>query len=216
MDIKKMSKEERAALKAQLEAEERAEESKVQKERKAYVAKKDKFIERNFRLLSKLSDNMLKLKQVIFEESEELDKIQQGIFKVKLDRKSRTLTHSNGRITIKVGNRMNDGWDDKVEIGIEKVREYLASLATDEKSKRLVDTITRLLARDQKGTLRANKILELKKLANEEKDATFLEGIRIIEESYMPVPTCQFIEVKYRDDNDKEHSLPLSISAMEI
>ena len=121
MDIKKMSKEERAALKAQLEAEERAEESKVQKERKAYVAKKDKFIERNFRLLSKLSDNMLKLKQVIFEESEELDKIQQSMFKVKLDRKSRTLTHSNGRITIKVGNRMNDGWEDKVEIGIEKV-----------------------------------------------------------------------------------------------
>ena len=44
MDIRKMSKEERAALKAQLEAEERAEESKVQKERKAYVTKKDKFI----------------------------------------------------------------------------------------------------------------------------------------------------------------------------
>ena len=216
MDIRKMSKVERAALKAQLEAEERAEESKVQKERKAYVTKKDKFIERNFRLLSKLSGNMLKLKQVIFEESEELDKIQQSMFKVKLDRKSRTLTHSNGRITIKVGNRMNDGWDDKVEIGIEKVREYLSSLATDEKSRRLVDTITRLLARDQKGTLRANKILELKKLANEEKDATFLEGIRIIEESYKPVPTCQFIEVKYRDDNDKEQSLPLSISAMDI
>ena len=216
MDISKLSKEERQSLKAQLEAKERAEEENLQRERQTYSNMRDEFIERTFRSLKQLSDCMLAEKQTIFEESGTLDDMQQRLFKVKLDRKSRTLTHSSGRISIKVGNRMNDGWDDTVEIGIEKVREYLSTLATDEKSARLIKTITRLLAKDQKGTLKANKVLELKKMAEEEKDVTFLEGIRIIENAYRPVPTCQFVEVKYKDDNDKECSLPLSMSAMEV
>lgn len=216
MDISKLSKEERAAIKAQLEAEERAEEANLQRERQSYNDMRDEFVTRTFQSLKQLSNCMQEQKQTIFEESAELDTMQQRLFKVKLDRKSRTLTHSDGHISIKVGNRLNDGWDDSVEIGIEKVREYLATLATDEKSARLVNAITSLLAKDQKGTLKANKVLELEKMANESQDATFLEGLRIIKEAYRPVPTCQFVEVKYKDENDVERSLPLSMSAMDI
>lgn len=216
MDINKLSKEEREQLKAQLAEQERADEANLQRERQSYNSMRDEFVTRTFRSLKQLSDCMLEQKQVIFEESAELDTMQQRLFNVKLDRKSRTLTHSDGRLSIKVGNRQNDGWDDTVEIGIEKVREYLATLATDEKSARLVAAITRLLAKDQKGTLKANKVLELEKMANESQDATFLEGLRIIKEAYRPVPTCQFVEVRYKDENDVERSLPLSMSAMEI
>lgn len=216
MDISTLSKEQRAQLKVQLAAEEKAEEMNLQRERTSYINLRDEFIVRTFQSLRQLSHCMLEEKQTIFEESATLDEMQQRLFKVKLDRKSRTLTHSDGRISIKVGNRLNDGWDDTVEIGIEKVREYLATLATDEKSARLVAAITRLLAKDQKGTLKANKVLELEKMANESQDATFLEGIGIIKEAYRPVPTCQFVEVKYKDDNDAERSLPLSMSAMEL
>lgn len=216
MDVSNLTKAQRLELKAQLEAEERAEEANLQRERQSYNAMRDEFVTRTFQSLKQLSGCMQEQKQTIFEESAELDTMQQRLFKVKLDRKSRTLTHSDGRISIKVGNRLNDGWDDSVEIGIEKVREYLATLATDEKSARLVNAITSLLAKDQKGTLKANKVLELEKMANESKDDTFLEGLRIIKEAYRPVPTCQFVEVKYKDENDVERSLPLSMSAMDI
>lgn len=216
MDINQLSKEEREQLKQQLAERERAEEANLQRERQSYNSMRDEFVTRTFQSLKQLSDCMIAEKQTIFEESAELDEMQQRLFRVKLDRKSRTLTHSDGRLSIKVGNRLNDGWDDTVEMGIEKVREYLATLATDEKSARLVAAITRLLAKDQKGTLKANKVLELEKMANESQDVTFLEGIRIIKEAYRPVPTCQFVEVRYKDDNDMERSLPLSMSAMEI
>lgn len=216
MNINQLSKEEREQLKAQLAEQERAEEANLQRERQSYNDMRDEFVVRTFQSLKQLSDCMLEQKQVIFEESAELDTMQQRLFKVKLDRKSRTLTHTDGRLSIKVGNRLNDGWDDTVEIGIEKVREYLATLATDEKSARLVAAITQLLAKDQKGTLKANKVLVLEKMAHESQDATFIEGIRIIKDSYRPVPTCQFVEVKYKDENDVEHSLPLSMSAMEL
>lgn len=216
MDINQFTKEEQAQLKQQLAEQERADEANLQRERQSYNSMRDEFVTRTFQSLKQLSDCMLEEKQTIFEESAELDTMQQRLFRVKLDRKSRTLTHSDGRISIKVGNRLNDGWDDTVEIGIEKVREYLATLATDEKSARLVAAITRLLAKDQKGTLKANKVLELEKMANESQDATFLEGLRIIKDAYRPVPTCQFVEVRYKDDNDVERALPLSMSAMEV
>lgn len=216
MDVSNLTKAQRLELKAQLEAEERAEEANLQRERQSYNAMRDEFVTRTFQSLKQLSGCMQEQKRIIFEESAELDTMQQRLFNVKMDRKSRTLTHSDGHISIKVGNRLNDGWDDSVEIGIEKVREYLATLATDEKSARLVNAITSLLAKDQKGTLKANKVLELEKMANESKDDTFLEGLRIIKEAYRPVPTCQFVEVKYKDENDVERSLPLSMSAMDI
>lgn len=216
MNINQLSKEEREQLKAQLAEQERAEEANLQRERQSYNDMRDEFVVRTFQSLKQLSDCMLEQKRVIFEESAELDTMQQRLFKVKLDRKSRTLTHTDGRLSIKVGNRLNDGWDDTVEIGIEKVREYLGTLATDEKSARLVAAITRLLAKDQKGTLKANKVLELEKMANESQDATFIEGLRIIKDAYRPVPTCQFVEVRYKDENDVERSLPLSMSAMEL
>lgn len=216
MDVSNLTKAQRLELKAQLEAEERAEEANLQRERQSYNAMRDEFVTRTFQSLKQLSGCMQEQKRIIFEESAELDTMQQRLFNVKMDRKSRTLTHSDGHISIKVGNRLNDGWDDSVEIGIEKVREYLATLATDEKSARLVNAITSLLAKDQKGTLKANKVLELEKMANESQDATFLEGLRIIKEAYRPVPTCQFVEVKYKDENDVERSLPLSMSAMDI
>lgn len=216
MDLSQLSAQEREQLKAQLAEEEKKEAANIAREQASYQAMKDDFLSRHFEKLQELSRLMLEEKRIIFEESAELDEMQQRLYKVKLDRKSRTLTHSDNSISLKIGNRMNDGYDDSVEIGIEKVREFLRTLATDEKSSRLVNAITRLLAKDQKGTLKASKVLELEKLANEEQNDAFSEGIRIIKAAYRPVATCQFVEVKYRDENDKECTLPLSMSAMDI
>ena len=71
-----------------------------------------------------------------------------------------------------------------------------------------------LLAKDRKGALKANKVLELEKLAVKSKDKRFLEGINIIKAAYRPVPTCQFIQVEMKNEQGNAVSLPLSLSAM--
>jgi hypothetical protein len=58
-------------------------------------------------------------------------------------------------------------------------------------------------------------VLELRKLANRVQNSEFSDGIRIIEESYKPVKSCQFIEVRFKDDKGREQTLPLSISAFD-
>ena len=70
----------------------------------------------------------------------------------------------------------------------------------------------RLLSRDQKGTLKASRVLQLRKMAEETGDETFIEGVRIIEESYQPTETKQYIRAEYRDDSGAWKIIPLSVT----
>ena len=109
---------------------------------------------------------------------------------------------------------MYEGWDDTVEVGIDKVKAYLKTLAKDEESGMLVETVMRLISKDRKGNLKASRVLELQQLAQRSGNPELIEAIEIIREAYRPVPSVQFIEVKYKDDEGKELSLPLSMSAI--
>ncbi|MGQ2119123.1 DUF3164 family protein, partial [Ornithobacterium rhinotracheale] len=65
------------------------------------------------------------------------------------------------------GFRIIDGWDDTVTAGIDKVREFIASLAKDEATGKLVRAVNQLLKKDAKGNLKASRVLELTKLAED-------------------------------------------------
>ena len=212
MDISKMTAEERAELKAQLDEQEKQEAARKQAQREAYEAMKEEFISRNLIRLKALSDEMMQIKRDIFADAAALIEMKDELFKTKTDRQSNSFTTGDGRTTIMLGNRINEGWDDTCDQGIEKVKAYLATLAKDENSAALVDTVMRLMAKNNKGVLKASKVLELEKLASKVQDPDFLEGIAIIKASYRPTPTCQFITVKQRNEEGNDVIMPLSLS----
>lgn len=214
MDISKLSKDEQAKLLNELTEQERAEKAQVEKEREAYKQLVDKTVEASVKKLQVLSAEMTRLKQEVFEEFGAVINMKNDLFRTKTDRKSDTFTTTDTRLRITLGSRINEGWDDTVESGIDIVKEYLSKLAKDDNSAALVDTVMSLLAKNNKGALKANKVLELKKLATKSGDARFLEGITIIENAYRPVPSCQFIQVEIRGDKEGYETLPLSLSAM--
>lgn len=209
-----MTKEQRAELKAQLEAEEKAENARIDQERETYKQMVDTAVSAAVKKLQLLSAEMMRVKQEVFQEFGSIIDMKNELFKVKLDRKSDTFSTRDGAMTITLGSRTNEGWDDSVDAGIAKVKEYLATLAKDENSAALVETVMGLLAKDRKGTLKANKVLELERLAIKTQDKDFMDGIRIIKDAYRPVPTCQFISVETKDEKGNTVSLPLSLSAM--
>lgn len=180
IDLKALTAEQRAALKAQLEAEEKAEKDRVQNEREAYKQLVDQTVQNAVAKLQNLSSEMERLKEEVFTEFATLIKTKNELFKTKSDRQSDTFTTADGTMSITLGNRVNEGWDDTVEAGIEKVKAYLKTLAKDENSAELVQVVMGLLAKDRKGALKANKVLELEKLAATSRDAEFIDGINII------------------------------------
>lgn len=214
MDIRNLTKEEREELKAQLEAEEKAEKARVENEREEYKRLVDASVRSAVGKLQKLSDEMMRVKREVFEEFDTLIRMKNELFRVKLDRKTDTFTTGDGTMSLTLGSRTNEGWDDTVEAGIAKVKEYLGTLAKDDNSAALVETVMGLLAKDRKGALKANKVLELERLAVKSQDKEFLDGIGIIKAAYRPVPTCQFISVETKDEKGNAQFLPLSLSAM--
>lgn len=216
MKIAELTQEQKALLLAELEADKAAQEEKRQNDKEAYKALKDETVKQTFEALKKTSEMLLIAKEGTFKVFEQIIGLKNDLYNVKSDRQSDSFTTSDGNITIKLGNRVFEGWDDTVNIGVQKVKDYLKTLAKDENSANLVDTVMGLLARDRKGNLKANKVLELERLAQKSGDADFLEGLKIIKDAYRPTPSCQFVEVRYKDENGKEHSLPLSMSAIEF
>lgn len=216
METVTMTAQERAEFEAfRKEKAKKAEKERVAKERETYKEMKDATIRTMFELLKGISEGMIMAKNTVFGNMETVIAMKEELYNTKSDRKSDTMTTDDGLITIKLGNRINEGWADTVEVGIQKVRDYLKTLAKDENSANLVDTVMNLLAKDRKGNLKANKVLELEKLAIKSGDENFLDGIAIIKDAYRPEPSCQFIEVRYKDDEGKERSLPLSMSAID-
>ena len=136
-----------------------------------------------------------------------------NIFKTSRDnQKSHTFTNSDGNKRITLGVYVTDGYRDTVEDGIAIVKEYIESLAKDEKTKSLVSMVLRLLSRDTKGTLKASRIVQLRKVAEETGDNRFLEGVRIIEESYQPEVSKQFIRAEEKDYNGMWRTIPLGMT----
>lgn len=216
MDISRMTAAERAALREQLEAQDRADSQKRQESIDAYKQMVDEFCVEVFGRMKKVSDQLRTEKERVFGNAELLIKQKEQLFKVKQDRHSNQFTTSNGKYTVALGYRTNDGWDDTVNEGIAKVKEYLATLASTEDGARAVSIILKLLTKDKKGNLKASSMIQLEQEAAKNGDPLFIEGVQIIRDAYRPVDSCQFISVSYKDDNGVKHTLPLSLSSMDL
>ena len=192
MDITKMTAAQRAELKAQLEAEERAEKQKREESIAAYKSSVDEFCRSKFSRLQALSEEMRRLKEEVFGDAETLIALKDELFRTKSDRHSNQFTTSDGKITVALGYRTNDGWDDT-----------------------LTEMVMNLLAKDRKGNLKASRVLQLREIARKSGYPQLIEATDIIQNAYRPVDTCQFISVSYKDDKGVKQTLPLSLAAME-
>ena len=216
MDISNLTAEQRAALKAQSEAEERAESQKRQDSIDAYKQMVDEFCSDTFERMKTISELLRTEKERVFAAADLLIEQKEALFKTKQDRHSNQFTTADGKYTVALGYRTNDGWDDTVDVGIAKVKEYLKSLTTTDEGAKAVDIIMKLLAKDKKGNLKASAMIQLEQHASKYGDPLFIEGVQIIRDAYRPVDSCQFISVSWKDDNGVKHNLPLSLAAMDI
>jgi hypothetical protein len=216
MKTVQMTPEELAEFQAfRQDKEKKAEKARIERDREAYKEMKDATIRTNFELLKQVSGLMLEAKNTVFGNTGTLIDLKDDLYKTKSDRQSDTFSTEDGEITIKLGNRINEGWADTMNMGVQKVKDYLKTMARDENSGNLVEAVMSLLSKDRRGNLKASKVLELERLAIRSGDENFIDGINIIKAAYRPAPSCQFIEVRFKDDEGKERSLPLSMSAID-
>lgn len=212
-----MTAEEAEAFKQFQEKQAKEKAAKKRKEdREAYAQLVDSEIESAIPELRSLSEQMLAVKSKVYENFAEVINIKANVLKLTKDtQRTHTFTHSNGKMRLRLGYNCIDDYRDTVNDGIAIVKQYIESLATDTKSKELVATILQLLSRDGTGNLKASRVLQLRKLADKSDNDQFKEGVQIIEEAYQPSLTKQFIRAEWKDEHNKWHIIPLSVTDVE-
>lgn len=216
----KMTAEERAEWEAfKAEKAKKAEAEQRRQQREAYAQLVDDELVDVIPQLRFLSEEIKVVKDAVF-----------GNFKTVLDMKaevvgfkeegqfSHTFTNRDSTMRLTLGVNTVDGWSDMAEAGIAMVRQYIESLATDDKTQALVTAVLRLLSKDRQGNLNASKVLTLWKMAEESGDEKFMEGVRIIRESYQPTETRRYIRAQYRDETTGNawRNIPLSITDVDL
>ena len=210
-----MTAEEKAEFEAfQAAKAKKAAEEKARADREQYRQLVDDEIERSIPVLEEISGRIKESKQRVMDNFKTILEMKGDLFKTKLkeDQRSHTFTNSKGNKRITLGVYLTDGYRDTVEDGIAIVKEYIESLAKDDKTRSLVSMVLRLLARDAKGTLKASRIVQLRKVAMETGDDRFMEGVRIIEESYQPEVSKQFIRAEIKNENGMWKPIPLGMT----
>lgn len=210
-----------AEEKAQFEAfkVEKAEKEAIQKaknDREAYKQLVDETIESTIPELLNISEDIKTVKQMALENFKAVLEMKAEVIKRKRDRDddqlSHTFTNTKGDKRIILGMYVTDGYRDTVEDGIAIVRECIEELGQDDKSKALVKMVLKLLARDAKGTLKASRVVQLRKTAEDLGDKRILEGVQIIEESYQPAVSKQFIRAEVKNEFGAWMNVPLGMT----
>lgn len=211
-----LSPEQIEALTKQLEEKKKAEADKVQQERATYKAMVDSTVNGLYPIIEEASKKLAEVKQHVFSEFKTLIQMKAELYNRKEDQFSHTFSSADGSITITIGRNISDGWDDTVNTGIAKVNDFIQGMAKDENSKNLVNTVLRLLSKDSKGNLKASRVLQLKKMAEDVGDASFIDAIKIIQDAYRPKPTQEYIKCTYTNAEGAKVILPLNISEAPI
>lgn len=210
-------REEWEAYKADKEKKEAAERRKAA--RVTYQQLVDEELAQAVPELRKLSQDIRTVKDTVFSNFKTVLDMKEEVVGFKEDGQySHTFTNSESSLRLTLGVNTVDGWSDMAETGIAMVRKYIESLATDEKTKTLVNTVLRLLSKDKQGNLNASRVLQLAKMAEESSDDQFKEGVKIIQESYMPTATRRYIRAQYRDETTDNgwRNIPLGITDVDM
>jgi len=211
IDLNQLTPAQEADLLQKLQAKKDAQAETIKAERGIYKETVGKTVADTIKEMEMISSMLSKAKAGVFNNFSALLSMKKELYGYKEGQQSHSFTNEYGQ-TIEVGFRQIDGWDDTVEAGIAKVNEYIESLATNEETGKLVKFIQNLLKKDAKGNLKANRVLELKNLAESVNSPLFTDGVQIIQEAYKPVRSAYFIEASYKDDTGKKKTVPLSIT----
>lgn len=213
-----LSEEEVALLEnARAEKAKREAEEKHAQEVKTYKELVDEAVNLTVPEAQDISRILEQKKAAIFERFHSIismkDELFSGSSKAKDGRFTDTFTNKDSTARVTLGFNTNDAYDDTYTAGVEKVKEYIQSLASDDKSRQLAEMVnTLLMERSKAGQLKAQNVLRLESMANEIGDPTFIEGMKIIRDAYRPDRTKQFVKVEVKDETGKFQTVSLNMT----
>lgn len=215
IDVNELTEEQQATLLEQLEKKKKDAAAKLENDRKEYKRLVTQAVADVRVKLQNMSSMLSDTKADVYSSFSALIGIKKDLYGLKEGQRSHSFSDDDGN-TIEIGYRITDQWDDTLQAGIEKIKDYVQGLARDSETGKLVAMVNNLLKKDAKGNLKANRVLDLQNLAEEIAAPEFTEGVEIIRKAYKPLRSAYFVEATYKDVQGKKHNVPLSLTAVDF
>lgn len=192
--------------------EEEAQALKEKEDRQAYRRLAEETVDALIPRIRELNEQLRQSKEAVYNAFKGLIDTKSDLFGTQEKQRSHTFRNADSTARITIGYHRRDAWDDTVEVGIEKVKSYVSSLAKDEETKTLVAMLLDLLAKDKQGNLQADKVLQLANFAADSQSDLFKQGVQIIQESYRPERTKLYIRAEEKNEKNAWVNIPLNIT----
>lgn len=182
-NINNMTAEERKALAAQLAEQDKADKAKRNEDKKAFKELSAEYVSNNIDVLINHHNTTDSLVSKLFADFKQILELKEAVYGSKVKKfESHTSTLEDGSASITIGHNVTIGFDGTESIGVEKIKEFLASLSTDDSnSKKLSKAVNTLLKPSAKtGMLNPASIIQLSKLRDDFSSELFSEGLDII------------------------------------
>ena len=213
LDFKNMTDEQKANLKKQILEEEAKEKAERKAKVEGYKSLVDETVIKAMEKVKGISNQITTIKKEVFDDFKSILELKAELYGVKENQQSHTFTTTDGKISITLGYRMLDSFDDTVHAGIEKVKNYIYKTVQEENT-HLLEIVNLLLKKDKNGNLKASRVMELEKIAGNINDTELSEGVQIIKEAWKPQKSKTFIEAYYKDENGNKINIPLSMTTV--
>lgn len=215
INLANLSSEQLKDLQRQVKEREIAEKAQRDSEIATYKEMVSSTVISCFPTLQQLSEVLVITKREVRQSFRAILDMKAELYGVKETQQSHTFTSTDGKYRLTIGYNVIDNYDDTADAGVAMVKEYLEALGDTASGKQAVKISLSLLAKDTKGTLKASKIMTLRKHALDSGDPKFIEGVDIIMYAYKPIETKQYIRAEYKNDDGAWVNVPLGMTEAE-
>ena len=195
---------------------EKAKQERIIQQRETYKDMVSDMVDELFPTLEEVSTSLAEAKTKVYDSFNAAIALKKELYDVAEEQNSHSFTNSDSTRRIIVGYNVTDSYDDTVNEGIAKIKEYLTSLAHSEETEKLVEAILQLLSKDKKGNIKPSKVITLSNLADKSDSDIFKDGVRIIKEAYRPQFSKQYVRAEYKKEGGSWVNVPLGMTEANI
>jgi Protein of unknown function (DUF3164). len=211
MDLLKMTPEEKAQLKAQFEAEDKAAAEKRNADRLALIEMEDSAVIEMLNEVETLSNAIVVFKQQSIKKLEPLMKMKTELGKAADKQRSFSFKTKDGNAKVVVDYNETFKYDDGIHAGVEYAKQWLQEKAEEsEEAKMMTSIIEDLLGRSRAGTYSAENLWTFVNAAEEYDVPLLSAAAEAVKKSLYKEMTSISVRVFKKDEFGQLKQLPLS------
>ncbi|MEG0807643.1 MAG: DUF3164 family protein [Alistipes sp.] len=216
INLKDLTSEQRKAVMEELKQQEAADKLHKENEIDTYKKLISEAVVDCFPVLQNTSKLLAETKRAVRAKFSAALAMKSDLYAIKEGQQSHTFISEDGRYRIRLGYNVVDDYDDTADAGVAIVKEYLGGLAAEGAgAMQAVKLALSLLSKDSKGTLKASRIMTLRKQALESGATRFIEGVDVIMNAYKPLESKQYIRAEYKNNDGVWCNVPLGMTEVE-